>query len=138
MIVGVRYVPRTGNSARMVGGKFEGANSPDFSDARTLYTIAERPTSGTITEVVFDDAVAGFYRYVRYMGPAQGHCNVSEVSFLLPEVNIDGPAAPSLSAPPGFSMTNVTVALDYPVDGAEIFYTLDGSTPSGVAPEESP
>jgi hypothetical protein len=135
MIVGVRYVPRTGNSARMVGGKFEGANSPDFSDARTLYTIAERPTSGTITEVVFDEAVAGFYRYVRYMGPAQGHCNVSEVSFLLPEVNIDGPAAPSLSAPPGFSMTNVTVALDYPVEGAEIFYTLDGSTPSGIETE---
>lgn len=44
MIVGARYVPRTGNPERMVGGKFEGANSPDFSDARTLYTIAESPT----------------------------------------------------------------------------------------------
>ena len=135
MIVGVRYVPRSNNAARMVGGRFEGANSPDFMDARTLFTITERPPEGDITEVAFDDAVAGFYRYVRYVSPSQGFCNVSEMSFLLPEGRIDGPAAPSLSTPPGFSLTNVTVALDYPVDGAEIFYTLDGSTPSGVATE---
>lgn len=128
VIAGVRYVPRAGYADRMVGGVFEGANQADFMDARTLCTVREDPPANAVTEVSFGDAAA-YYRYVRYVSPSTGSCNVSEISFLLPEGHVDGPAAPTLSAPPGFSLTNVTVALDYPVDGAAIYYTLDGSEP---------
>lgn len=133
-IVGLRFAPRPSWAKRMVGGVFEGVNARDFSGAVTLHKITVEPPEGVMTEVALG-ASAGLYRYVRYVSPADGYCNVSEIAFLVPDVHLEGPAAPTLSVPPGFSSTNVTVALSYPVDGAEIYYTLDGSMPVATESE---
>ncbi len=78
-ITQVRYCPRNGYPARMVGGTFQGANSPDFSDALDLFTITETPLEGVMTEQVISETTD--FRYVRYLAPAGGYGNVSEVEF---------------------------------------------------------
>jgi hypothetical protein len=63
---------------RMRNGVFEGANKPDFSDARTLHIIKD--VSGTYyNEIVFEPPVN--YRYVRYKSPPNSFCNVAEIEF---------------------------------------------------------
>jgi hypothetical protein len=42
-ITKVRFCPRSSYAARMTGGKFQGANSADFSDAVNLFTISGMP-----------------------------------------------------------------------------------------------
>lgn len=62
----------------MVGGVFEGSNSRDFSVRDTLFVIRENPLR------LYNVAVLGEtrpYRYVRYRGPENGYCDVSEVAF---------------------------------------------------------
>ena len=126
MVVGIRYFPRTSYASRMKGGYFQGANTADFSDAVTLYTITSTPSINTITEVTLSQPAV--YRYYRYVSES-GYCNVGEIGFLLPEGNLEGPAAPTASTPPGFYSGSVRVSLAYDVPDAEIYYTLDGSTP---------
>jgi hypothetical protein len=63
---------------RMVNGVFEGSNQSDFSDADTLFTIKEKPVRlFNVCPLHTDKA----FRYVRYIGPADGYCNVSEITF---------------------------------------------------------
>ncbi|MBQ8455771.1 MAG: CotH kinase family protein [Bacteroidaceae bacterium] len=64
---------------RMLLAIFEGANSPDFMDAVPLYIIDKE---GTIGEMSYADVnVSRGFRYVRYVGPTDGRCNVAEVEF---------------------------------------------------------
>lgn len=63
---------------RMVGGVFEGSQTPDFRRRDTLHLIREAP-SRLVTQVRTDTARR--YRYVRYFGPYKGYCNISEVAF---------------------------------------------------------
>jgi hypothetical protein len=61
---------------RMVGGEFQGANKPDFSDAVTLHVISRRPEydwnyAQSVSDMTF--------RYVRYLTPMWGSCNVAEI-----------------------------------------------------------
>ncbi|MEQ1859284.1 MAG: Ig-like domain-containing protein [Chthoniobacteraceae bacterium] len=79
-ILGVRYCPRAGFANRMPGGVFQGANAADFSDAVTLFTIATAPPDNTMTGQTITNATA--FRYVRYLSPNNGFCNVAEVEFL--------------------------------------------------------
>lgn len=64
---------------RMSGGKFQGANNADFSDANTFYKF-EGATSGNWYEVAISDTKK--YKYLRYIGPATSHCNINEMEFL--------------------------------------------------------
>lgn len=64
---------------RMSGGKFQGANKADFSDANTFYKF-EGATSGNWYEVPISDTRK--YLYLRYIGPAASHCNINEMEFL--------------------------------------------------------
>ena len=75
----VGFAPRAGYAGRMVGGLFQGSNSPDFSDASTIYTVTAAPAAGTLTVVPV--TTVGAFRYVRYVGPAGGECDVAEVQF---------------------------------------------------------
>jgi hypothetical protein len=80
----VRYCPRApGNgdfAQRMIGGKFQGSNSADFSTGVVdLHTVVSAPPQGTLTTGVI--ANSGTFRYVRYLSPEKGHCNVAEVEF---------------------------------------------------------
>lgn len=67
---------------RMVGGVFEGSDTPDFLHRDTLYLIDETPSR--LCTVVRTDTTKR-YRYVRYFGPYKGYCNVAEVSFRAPD-----------------------------------------------------
>ena len=62
----------------MKGGKFQGSNLPDFSDAVTLYSIPENP------ELYFQEVFleqSGKYRYYRYLAPENGSCDIAELEF---------------------------------------------------------
>ena len=75
----VKYAPRVGYASRMVGGKFQVSNTEDFSSAITVATIASAPVENQLTLL---RAPAGkFYRYMRYIGPDKGSCNVAEIEF---------------------------------------------------------
>lgn len=63
---------------RMVDGVFEGSNHSNFMQRDTLFIIKESPLR--LHNVVRLHNTKS-YRYVRYLGPKDGYCNVSEVSF---------------------------------------------------------
>jgi len=79
----INFWPRTGWSGRMLGGSFQGANNPYFINPVTLFTIVTAPpdtnmvTSQTITNT-------NAFRCVRYLGPANGWCDVAEIQFFAP------------------------------------------------------
>jgi hypothetical protein len=62
----------------MVWGNFEASNTPDFSSGVVnLHTIKTAPSaSGTTTVSI---SVAGKYRYVRYVAPANSFGNIAEM-----------------------------------------------------------
>jgi hypothetical protein len=75
----IKFAPRATLATRMVGGMFQASNTPDFSSAVTLYTITAAPVTGKLTTVAINNA--GAYRYVRYIGPANGYCDIAEMQF---------------------------------------------------------
>jgi uncharacterized repeat protein (TIGR03806 family) len=75
----VRYCPRSGQTGRMVGGKFQGANAADFSDALDLFTLTAAPVENTLTAQ--PTSLTNAFRYVRYLSPNNGFGNVAEVAF---------------------------------------------------------
>jgi hypothetical protein len=79
----INYWPRPGWPSRMLGGYFQGANNAQFLNAVTLFTIATAPPDGGIvTSQTITNTTA--FRYVRYVGPANGSCNVAELQFFAP------------------------------------------------------
>ena len=70
----IKYYPRENNALRMTGGVFQGSN--DGTDFTNIYTIPSAPgyTWNSINVNVN-------YRYVRYLSPANGYCNVAEIEF---------------------------------------------------------
>ena len=81
-LVQVKFAPRAGYAARMVGGQFQVSSTADFSsDVHTIYTVTAVPASSGLTTVAVGDV--GAYRYFRYIGPANGECNVAEVQALV-------------------------------------------------------
>lgn len=79
MITEVLYCPRKSHPQRMDGGCFQAANQASFADAVTLHTISGTPETEQLTSVPINDSK--FYRYLRYIGPNGGNCNVAEVQF---------------------------------------------------------
>lgn len=79
IILQIGYAPRDVDYGpeRMVLGVFEGANSPDFMDAVPLFLIRREPKSGEITYT--DVKVSRGFRYVRYVTPNGGKCNIAEM-----------------------------------------------------------
>ncbi|MES2476574.1 MAG: autotransporter-associated beta strand repeat-containing protein [Verrucomicrobiota bacterium] len=79
-IAAIRFFPRTNFTARMVGGVFQGSNTADFSTGVvTLAAVSIVPPTGIYTTLAVDHPTA--FRYVRYLGPANSHCNVAEIQF---------------------------------------------------------
>jgi hypothetical protein len=79
----INYWPRPGWPSRMLGGYFQGANNAQFLNPVTLFTIATAPPDGGIvtSKTITNTTV---FRYVRYVGPANGACNVAELQFFAP------------------------------------------------------
>lgn len=63
---------------RMIGGIFEGSNDPDFHEKDILYRIDRKPER---LQTVVQAYSPKTYRYVRYIGPENSHCNIAEVVF---------------------------------------------------------
>lgn len=63
---------------RMVGGVFEGSNDAGFKQKDTLHIIKECPGRLKTRITVHSQQK---YRYLRYFGPQNAHCNVAEVTF---------------------------------------------------------
>ncbi len=75
----VKLVPRSTWASRIVGGIIQGANSPDFADAVSLFGFTEVPAEGIYTVARFDNQ--GLYRYYRFLSPASGYGNINELEF---------------------------------------------------------
>lgn len=80
VVTKVKYAARAGHEGRMNGGMIQGSNAADFSSGVvTLYTISGAPPSGVLTSASVNNSTA--YRYVRYLGPTDGWCNIAEIEF---------------------------------------------------------
>ena len=73
----VRYFPRAGFAARMVGGKFQG--SLDGTTYTDLATITQTPASGQYTALPISTSTV--WRYLRYLAPSGGYGNIAELEF---------------------------------------------------------
>lgn len=135
-VSGIRYFPRREFTGRMVGGKFQGSNSADFSSGVVdLATITTEPVYGYNCISVSDTAS---FKYLRYLSPADGWGNVSEVEFygtqevanIAPSVSILNPAASStFNAPATISITANATDQDGTISKVEFF---NGSTLLGT------
>lgn len=79
IITKVAYCPRENQSSRMLLGVFEGANNPDFGDAIPIHIIDQLPAQNVLTSN--DVSCSKGFRYVRYIGPNDVKCNLSELEF---------------------------------------------------------
>ena len=90
VITAIRFCPRANSLARMVGGVFQGSNTADFSGSPvTLASVTVLPLGGVYTTLEVDQSTP--FRYLRYLGPRDAHCNVAEVRFF----GVSLPAAPT-------------------------------------------
>jgi len=117
----IRYCPRAGWSGRMVPGIFQGANAADFSDATDLCTVGYAPPEGDFTTVTLTNQTV--FRYVRYLSPPDGWCNIGEVQFY---GGTNPPAPANIAASPGTSQ----VVLNWDTAG-NVTYNISRSTNSG-------
>lgn len=130
----INYWPRISFASRMLGGIFQGDNTANFSNPVILSTITVvPPDNGTATTQPIANQTP--FRYVRYVGPNNGYCNVAELQFfttnsppspifltnswngsqlvlnwpngglLLEATNVSGPWVTNINASPPFSTT---------------------------------
>jgi hypothetical protein len=79
-ITEVKYCPRLRHASRMVGGRFQGSSSADFTTGvEDLFEITNEPPENEFTAKRMDTPKK--FRYVRYIGPEGGHGNVAEIQF---------------------------------------------------------
>ena len=79
-VTSIAYAPRRGYENRMVGGLFQGSNSPTFSTGVVdLYTVHAAPKAGVLTTAAVTNTAT--FRYVRYLSPADGYGNIAELDF---------------------------------------------------------
>ena len=79
-VASVSFAPRSGYESRIVGGVFQGSDSPQFtSGVVNLYTVTAAPKAGVLTTAAV--TASGSFRYVRYLSPSNGYANVAEVNF---------------------------------------------------------
>jgi hypothetical protein len=89
----IRFYPRSGQTVRMAGGYFEGANADkDAGPYTLLYQIPIPPANGAWTEIQAVANAATRYRYLRYRSPAGGYgfVNVAEVEFYRGTTKLSG------------------------------------------------
>ncbi|MCW1913489.1 fibronectin type III domain-containing protein [Luteolibacter sp. GHJ8] len=124
-ITAIRYSPRNGTTNwldRMIGGVFQAADNPAFNNPVTLFKVPVAPTFNVYTSAAVGDEAR--YRYVRYLSPNGGHCNVSEIQFY-------GVLPPS---PPGaLALTGEgsSASLTWNQSSFAVSYRLKRSTTSG-------
>lgn len=121
------FSPRTGFEPRMVGGRFQGANSnpTNNSSYTTLYTVSETPSPNTT--VVVNTPTE--YRYLRYIGPDGSYGNIAEMAFYTRnEITLTGTSGNLFGASPSFAPGN---EFDKAMDGNTSTY-YDFINPDGA------
>jgi len=63
---------------RMIGGRFQGANNPDFVNAVDLYTFNDM-TNASFCNLKIENNRA--FKYLRYIGADGKNCNINELMF---------------------------------------------------------
>ena len=114
-VTNIRYVPRQDLASRMVGGKFQGSTSEDFSNYTDLATVVAAPTSGWNC---FDVSSTVAFKYIRYIGPEGAVGNVAEIEFygtiqtinIAPTVTLTNPVSGSNYAAPANITLTATAA----------------------------
>ena len=124
IVMQIEYFPRIGSESRMVGGVFQGtANDPTFTNPVTLFTISAQPPDAYTIQPITNSTA---FRYLRYLGPANGWCNVAELQFW--GFYAVAPSAPTdLNAIPG----DAQVALSWNASAGATNYFVECSTTSG-------
>ena len=79
VITKVGWSPRVDSQDRVELALFEGANEADFSDALPIWIVKEPGQNRTMHYA--DVTCTRGFRYVRYVGPNNDRCNVSEIEF---------------------------------------------------------
>ncbi len=100
----------------MVGGKFQGANKPDFSDAVTLYTFTEEPNFKYTT---VESTTSKPFKYVRYLASPNTTGNMAEVEFYA-----EGSDTPLK----GKVIGEYEPSIYYPRNGAQMMFDGDALT----------
>jgi hypothetical protein len=84
----VRFFPRAGFAAQMVGGEIQGSNESATGGFVTLVRIDKAPREGEWTRIALSNAKP--YRFLRYFGPAGSYSTVAEIEFLSGNKKIEG------------------------------------------------
>ena len=135
LVQALHYQPRTGQTNRMVGGRFEGSNESSVSGYQTIHVIATEPSAAA--QVINLDPAAA-YRYYRYLAPAGGYGNIAEFSVefpvLAPEVDTDNlPDAWEIQYFGDINAVNGAEAEDFDGDGSSNYDEwLAGTDPSNA------
>jgi hypothetical protein len=82
---------------RIIGGKFQGSNSADFSSGVIdFFVVSKMPDAGKLASQSV--SVSQPFRYVRYLTPPNGLCNIAEVEFWGKDPSAKGGAGSTASA----------------------------------------
>lgn len=113
IITQIKYAPRPGQElyqTRMLGGRFEGSDKPDFSGPpHVLLTVNELAPVRNLTGQNVEAAEP--FRYVRYRSPANGSCNIAEIEFWGKDPGIATSTPMSAKPPTSRNATTAPVAL---------------------------
>ncbi|KAA6302990.1 MAG: hypothetical protein EZS26_000885 [Candidatus Ordinivivax streblomastigis] len=74
----IRIFPMRDWNQQLTGSEFQAADTPDFTNPVTLFTITQDPDAGAYT--TYDIQITNQYRYVRCMTPAH-RCSLAELEF---------------------------------------------------------
>jgi hypothetical protein len=127
VITEILYCPRSGFASRMTNGVFQAANAADFGGASNLFTISAVSAQGVLTPQVI--TITNAFRYVRYIGPANGNCDVAEVQFY----GWNPAVLPTSTAPPVLTWQNGGGQLQFTWPADHIGWVLQSqANPPGV------
>lgn len=96
----------------LIGGRFQGANRPDFKDAVDMYTISQRPP-GSYYKVKLDTTYE--YRYVRFLAREGIRSDMSELEFYAPSDSIHPLKGTPMGNPP--ELGNMDHSMEKAFDG---------------------
>jgi Ca2+-binding RTX toxin-like protein len=116
VVTQIKYAPRSGWAARMVGGIFQASNTADFSSGVVnVYTVTATPTVGVLTTIT--PATTAAYRYWRYVAPNGSYGNIAEFQLF---------GTPATS-PTQLTGTTTGTAGSYTNDGNTVAKATDGN-----------
>ena len=78
LLTRIKYSPRPGFAFRLLNGKIQGSNDASFSSFENLFTINLVKDDNWVTAEVNNTSK---YRYLRFVSPDDGYCNIGEIEF---------------------------------------------------------